>query len=1006
MGSVLAAGFAVAFHHPNFKPARSRLRRGSRWQVWLVALPGLVGLAQMAPAAGWVEAPDDGVIAGAGAGWLWLLAGLAGGVVLSGLWAWFNRRRRPDALTGEPSAAAWERYYLVLENTSDLVGFATPDRKFFYANKAARRILGLQDDQSLDHLTPADIYPPAALRLVTEVALPAVRREGIWEGKNFLRAGDGREVPIWQVLLAHRRPDGEVDFISSISRDMTEIVRAEAALQISEERFSKAFHGSPNSITITRMADGLILEANEGFERMFGHPVSEALGRFTTELALWVPGDHEKVLELVRTQGRVRDFEGGFRRQDGSHGVGLISMETISLQDTPCLVTIVHDISERKAAEAALRASQTMLQLVLDSIPVRVFWKNREGRYLGCNQTFAADACRASPQEIVGLYDFDITSAEQAQRFRADDFAVMDSGRERLNFEESLRKADGSVIWLRTSKLPLRDTTGGVIGVLGVYEDITNRKEVELALRDHEEKLRLALDAAEMGTWEWNVATDGVTWTDRVARIFGLAPGSFKSTLGDYRQRIHQDDVRMVELRIAEALREPPREYQVEHRILRPDGEIRWIEARGTVFRDDTGRPLRMAGTVWDVTARKSAESNLLRIARGVSGVTGPALYQNIVATLAEVTGAPITFLGRLTDDDAVETFAAWSDGLPAGNLRYNLAGTPCSTVISGGVAVYPAEIQTLFPSDPRLGRMGIRAYAGAPLREASGRVVGLLVALFRGEISRSPELESIVGILAAAAAAERERFAAETGLRQANAELEARVRERTAELEAFSYSVSHDLRAPLRNVGGFVELLRKRLAADPEPAVARYMNIIHDETQRMGQLIDDLLEFSRLGRAPLRRDTFSMLQLVEQVFAEVAPEVERAGVLAVGALPDAPGDRSLLRQVWFNLLDNAVKYSRRSRPQRVEVGSLPAAGAAAEVVYYVRDNGVGFDMRYGNKLFGVFQRLHPAAEFEGTGIGLANVQRIVQRHGGRVWAEGRVGRGATFYFALPNGGA
>lgn len=967
----------------------------------LVVLPGLAGLVETVAAADPVGALDGGSSAGATAGWLWLLAGLAGGVALSGLWTWFKRRRL-DNPAGTPSAADWERYYQVLENTSDLVGFATPDRKFFYANKAARKILGLRDDQSLDHLTPADIYPPAALRLITEVALPAVRRAGIWEGKNALRAGDGREVPIWQVLLAHRRPDGEVDFISSISRDMTEIVRAEEALRISEERFSKAFHGSPNSITITRMADGLILEANEGFERMFGHPVSEALGHRTTELALWTPGDRAKVLELIRTQGRVRDFEGGFRRKDGSHGVGLVSMETISLQDTPCLVTIVHDISERKAAEAALRASQTMLQLVLDSIPVRVFWKDREGRYLGCNQTFAADACRASPGEIVGLNDFDISPPEQAQRFRADDFAVMDSGRERLNFEESFRKADGTVIWLRTSKLPLRDAGGDVIGVLGVYEDITNRKEVELALRDHEEKLRLALDAAEMGTWEWNVVTDEVIWTDRVARIFGLAPGTFKNTLGDYRQRIHHEDVRMVEMRIADALREPHREYQVEHRILRPDGEIRWIEARGTVFRDDTGRPRRMAGTVWDVTARKSAESNLLRIARGVSGVTGPALYQNIVATLAEVTGAPITFLGRLTDEGTVETFAAWSDGLPVENIRYDLAGTPCSTVISGGVAVYPADVQLLFPADQRLGRMGIRAYAGAPLREASGRVVGLLVALFRGDITRSHELESIVGILAAAAAAERERFAAESRLRQANAELEARVRERTAELEAFSYSVSHDLRAPLRNVGGFVELLRKRLAADPEPAVARYMNIIHDETQRMGQLIDDLLEFSRLGRAPLRRDSFSMNQLVEQVFTEVAPAVVRADVLALAALPDAPGDRSLLRQVWFNLLDNAVKYSRPRQPQRIEVGSLPATREAAEVVYYVRDNGVGFDMRYGSKLFGVFQRLHPAAEFEGTGIGLANVQRIVQRHGGRIWAEGRVGQGATFYFALP----
>jgi len=238
---------------------------------------------------------------------------------------------------------------------------------------------------------------------------------------------------------------------------------------------------------------------------------------------------------------------------------------------------------------------------------------------------------------------------------------------------------------------------------------------------------------------------------------------------------------------------------------------------------------------------------------------------------------------------------------------------------------------------------------------------------------------------------------------------LEAQVAQRTkalegtnAELESFSYSVSHDLRAPLRAIHGFARILLEDHNAKLEPEAQRLLGVIDQNTRRMGQLIDDLLAFSHLGRTDLTTGPVDMKELAQMVADEIQrAEAGRNGSLEIRIepLPPARGDRGLLRQVMSNLLQNAAKFTRDRPSARIEVGSRPDSG---QTVYYVKDNGAGFDARYADKLFGVFQRLHSTEQFEGTGVGLAIVKRIVQRHGGRVWAEGAANQGATFYFTLP----
>jgi light-regulated signal transduction histidine kinase (bacteriophytochrome) len=327
----------------------------------------------------------------------------------------------------------------------------------------------------------------------------------------------------------------------------------------------------------------------------------------------------------------------------------------------------------------------------------------------------------------------------------------------------------------------------------------------------------------------------------------------------------------------------------------------------------------------------------------------------------------------------------------------------------------------------PYFVREGIQTTASTPLLSA-GEVVGTLSLGTRRVRAFPPEelglLTAIGQQLGSAVrnaqlyeAVQRElaeRKRAEEAIKQLNDDLTHRATELEAankELEAFSYSVSHDLRTPLRAIDGFSRVLLEKHTTQLAPDAQRYQRIVRDNAQQMGRLIDDLLTFSRLSRQPLKIQPVTPTQLVQQALQDLQPEqVGRQVEIMVGDLPACQGDPVLLKQVWINLIANALKFTRRREVARIEIGKLEIGDSTAErfgisnlqsPVYYVRDNGVGFDMRYADKLFGVFQRLHRLDEYEGTGVGLAIVQRIIHRHGGRVWAEAQLDNGATFYFTL-----
>jgi hypothetical protein len=258
--------------------------------------------------------------------------------------------------------------------------------------------------------------------------------------------------------------------------------------------------------------------------------------------------------------------------------------------------------------------------------------------------------------------------------------------------------------------------------------------------------------------------------------------------------------------------------------------------------------------------------------------------------------------------------------------------------------------------------------------------------------------LNLLLSTYEAAVQKNRELTATQDKLRHLNEDLEAA----NKELEAFSYSISHDLRAPLRHIDGFSQLLIKDCANELSPKGQGLLRNVSERATFMGRLIDDLLNFSRLGRQPVGKHRVILAELTRQVLEELAPEREGRDVeVRLGEMPDCTGDPALLKQVLINLISNAFKFTRKKEHALIEIGSGPG-DKEGEALYFIRDNGAGFEMEYASKLFGVFQRMHRASEFEGTGVGLSIVQRIIHRHGGRIWAEAKLDHGAAFYFTLP----
>jgi PAS domain S-box-containing protein len=595
------------------------------------------------------------------------------------------------------------------------------------------------------------------------------------------------------------------------------------------------------------------------------------------------------------------------------------------------------NITERQRVEEALRRGKKEWELTFDAVPDLIAILDDRHRIVRINRSMAK-ALGAKPQELVGRACYEVMHHSSGPLSICPHSQLLGDGQEHT---AELRELGRDFL---VSASPLRDDRGNLLGSVHVARDITDRKRAEEALRRLNDELELRV-------------------RERTTEL--------------------EDTVAQLE--------EEMRDRQ----------QAEWQAA-------SLGRLYRLLSRVYEVIVHAQDQEELFRQASRIMMEEGDFLLCWIgrVDWEAGLVRAAAQFDHV---DDYLQTVAVSLEDVPEGRGPTGVAVREgrwdVCLDIAGDPRMAPWRGQAL--------ARGFRSSAAFPLF-VGGRVEGVF-SLYSGqkgffnkeEVAVLNSLAQDLSFAMESMDREAKRQQAEEEIRRLNEELEQRVKARTAELEfanreleAFAYSVSHDLKAPLRAIQGFSRMLSREHAARLDDEGLRRLNVIVDNTRVMDRLIDDLLALSRLGRQQLRKSQVNLALMARQVFEQLQLQgLDRDLRLIVPDLPPAWGDHSLLNQVMMNLLGNAIKYTRVKKTAAVE---LDGHTEGRETIYSIKDNGVGFDERFAHKLFGVFQRLHGGPEYEGTGVGLAIVQRIIHRHGGRVWAEGKVGEGATFYFALP----
>ena len=797
------------------------------------------------------------------------------------------------------------RLAAIVESSDDAIIGKTLEGTITSWNRGAQKIYGYSAEEVLGKpiniLVPPD-RPDEISRILERIRHGEVIDD--YEAERITK--DGRRLDVSLTISPIKDSAGHIVGASTIARDITERKRAEEARarQVRQEALradvSHALSGSGTlRIMLQRCTEAMVQHLDAAFARVWTLNEAEDVLELRASAGIYthIDGFHSRVpvgrfkigliaqerrphlTNTVTSDPRVSDK--AWAKREGMVAfagypliledqlVGVVAMfarKELSEDTIDALTSVAAVIAQgiqRKRTEEALQVSETRFRTIIEQFPLSVQILSPDGRTLRVNRAWE-ELWSATLDDIAGynlLEDQQLVD-KGIMPYIHKGFAGEPTPIPPVEYDPNetipgIAPHEEFKRWVRAFIYPVKDGAENIREVTLIHEDITEQKRAEEALRRSEERLRLTVEATELGTWDFDPLTGELRWDDRCKALFGLQPEA-EVDYDTFLDGLHPEDRGRTDEVVQGAL-DPAGsgEFEIEYRTVGlRDGVERWVYATGRAFFEGTGeerRAFRFIGTVLDITERKRTEE----------------------------------------------------------------------------------EIRIL------------------------------------------------------------------------NEQLERRVRQRTAqlaeankELESFSYSVSHDLRAPLRHIGGFTQMLRRRAASSLDQIALRYLETIMHSAEKAESLIEDLLSFSRMGRTNMRYTPVDMDQIVRQTLDDLkSDEYGRNVDWKIKELPEVRGDPSLLRLVWENLLSNALKYTRTRERAKIEIGGRVEED---EAVYFARDNGVGFDMRYVEKLFGVFQRLHGEEEFEGTGIGLASVRRIVQRHEGRVWAEGRVDEGATFYFSLP----
>jgi PAS domain S-box-containing protein len=715
--------------------------------------------------------------------------------------------------------------------------------------------------------------------------------------------------------------------------------------------------------------DGRYLAVNRAWEEFFGIKRESFVGKVVQDLypsAPWVADEHRAMDEELWQRPGSQSYEIKIVTRNGGPRSTIYHKATFTGPggEVAGLMGTIIDVTGRKKAKRALRESEERFRQTFELAASGIAHVDLQGRFARVNRALCG-ILGYSAEELAGKTVKEVSYAADRQVTDAERMRMRDGELESVHFEKRYLRKDGATVWVDLTIALVRDAEGLPLYEIAVFDDITERKQADAALRGQTERLQIGQAAARMIIMDWDVANDRITWSDSPEWLRGPLPASGSYPL--FKEQIHPEDRdRFLATRTLaiESLQGQTQEF----RLVRTDGEVLWLLSRQRIFAGDSGKAVRMLAAMLDITERKRAEQALYDSESRFRSLT--ALSSDWYWEQDEQ--FRFTVVSRGIEDNI---------GVPAsafiGKTRWD---TPALGVSEEAMAAHRARLEAHQPFeefeygrlDPE-GRLHYISVNGEPTLDERGRFHG-----YRG-IGRDVTAR---------------RVAAED-LKAAHDELE----RSNAELEQFAYVASHDLQEPLRMVASYTQLLGRRYGDRLEGDAKEFMAFIVDGAARMKQLIEDLLAYSRVGTRGKEFRPVKLDAVVERARINLRAALEESGAqLDCDPLPEVEGDELQLTQLMQNLIGNAIKFRGKATP-RVEVSCFEKEN---EFVIAVQDNGIGIEAQYFERIFMVFQRLHDKGQYPGTGIGLAICKKVVDRHGGRMWVESSTGGGSRFLFTLP----
>jgi len=783
-----------------------------------------------------------------------------------------------------------------------------------------------------------------------------------------------------RVIRPHNDETG--DLYDGFNELLRTIEKQNKDLKESEKHYRILFEQNPVPMLIYEIGSLNLLAVNDAFVNHYGYDKNEIIQMRLPDL--YPEPEKRPIAELTQNiHGHTYAGEWHHKKKDGS----LINIEAhshgLTYEGHSSRIAVITDSTERKKAEELMKENMVKFRTLFATNPEAIFITDSETLEIyDCNEA-ACSMNGYTYQELIGKSINILHPEEIAQ--------IVKDPEGRHQFEEYLqnnksvtqqsvhRRKNGTFFPIETTMCLLK--LGGRKYIMGIDRDITERKQSEEALKQSEKKYRYIVDTANEGIWTFDKELNTTFANARMAEILGYEDKEhlIGKPLTDF---IFEEDLKDNSERMEKRRKGIPEIF--ERRFRCKDGHAVWTLVSGTTIFDDNNKFNGTLGLVTDITGLKKSEHALKQ---------SEQRYKQLLESITDY-----TYNVEIKDGSPVKTIHSYGCKKVTGY-------TPDDYLTNQKL-----WLQMVHPEDQNIvEHYADRLYEGKDIPPLEHRIIhknGTTIWVRNTYVLKHDANGKVIGYDGLITDI-TERKIAEEEIRKLNIELEDRVTKRTAqleaankELEAFSYSVSHDLRAPLRHASGFVDLLMKRFKSDIPEKGQHYLNTIADSVHQMGMLIDDLLQFSRTGRTEMHCTDSDMNEIVNEVMESLnQANPDRNIKWRVNKLPSVFCDRSMLKLVWTNLLSNAVKFTRTREIGDIEIGVQEDEN---EYMFLIRDNGVGFDMQYAQKLFGVFQRLHSMDEFEGTGIGLANVRRIILRHEGRTWADAELDKGATFFFTIP----